>query len=285
MREVSRDFLEEKHETLKARLGDLRRVAVLFSGGLDSTLLAFVAFSVLGEDAAALTVDSPLMSPDELEDARTEARRIGIPFHILEDPLRDDVRMNPPDRCFFCRKARHEKAREWADRNGFPFLLDGANTTDLGDYRPGFRAAEEDGILHPLLEAGLTKQDVRELTRRQGLPGWDRPSNPCAGTRFPYGFAFTEEDVLRVTTAERFLRGLGLPDVRVRVFPPGAAIVETSEPGRAFECRAEILAELTRIGYPVVSLDLEGFSGGKMNRFLDRSTREKDQLTKFSGIL
>ncbi|NLI95264.1 MAG: TIGR00268 family protein, partial [Synergistaceae bacterium] len=137
MQEVPCDALEEKFETLKARLGDLKRVAVLFSGGLDSTLLAFVAFRVLGEDAAALTVDSPLMSPEELEDAREEAGRIGIPFHILGEPLRDDVRMNPPDRCYHCRKARHEKAREWARRNGFPFLLDGGNTTDLEDYRPG----------------------------------------------------------------------------------------------------------------------------------------------------
>lgn len=261
--------LEEKLESLKNRLGELERAAVLFSGGLDSTLLASVAFRVLGECAVALTVDSPLMPREELDRARLEAARIGIPLHVLEVPLLEEISRNPPDRCYLCRKGIQAKAREWAARNGFPFLLDGANRTDLEDYRPGFRAAEEDGILHPLLDAGLTKQDVRDLTRNQGLPGWDRPSSPCTGTRFPYGFAFTEEDLARVTAAERFLDSLELPDVRVRVFPPGAAVLETSDPARAFRYRAEILAELRKIGFPVVSLDLEGFSGGKMNRFLD----------------
>lgn len=263
--------LSDKLNRLEIFLKQTGRVAVLFSGGLDSTLLAFVAFRTLGENAAALTVRSPLMTRQEFEEAAEEAARIGISHHVLEESLREEISKNYPERCYLCRKGRHAKARLWADENKFCSIADGANLSDLDDFRPGMKAAEDDGIIHPLLEAGLTKEDVRTLSRHLGLPGWDRESFPCLATRFPYGAHFKKEDLALVEKAEHYLRELGLKKVRIRVYPPGAAVVETSEPEMAWSQRELILDRLKKLGYPVVSLDLEGFVGGKMNRFLDRS--------------
>ncbi|MDO9508480.1 MAG: ATP-dependent sacrificial sulfur transferase LarE [Thermovirgaceae bacterium] len=263
--------LREKLDRLEAFLKETGRTAILFSGGLDSTLLAFVAFRILGEDAAAITVRSPLMTQQEFEEASAGAARIGISHHVIEESLLGEITKNTPERCYICRKGRHAKARLWADKKKYPSLADGANLSDLDDFRPGMKAAGEDGIIHPLLEAGLTKEDVRALSRHLELPGWDRESFPCLATRFPYGAHFKKEDLAIVEKAERYLRELGLKKVRVRVYPPGAAVVEISEPEMAWPHRELILDRLTKLGYPVVSLDLEGFVGGKMNRFLDCS--------------
>jgi len=263
--------LRGKLDRLEAFLKEKGRMAILFSGGLDSTLLACVAFRILGKDAAAITVSSPLMTGKEFEEASAGADRIGIFHHVIKESLQDEIRINNPDRCYICRKERHAKARLWADRNKFPTLADGANLSDLDDFRPGMKAAEEDGIIHPLLEAGIGKEDVRALSKQLGLPGWERESSPCLATRFPYGSPFSEEDLAIVEKAESSLRELGLRKIRVRVYPPGAAVVETSEPEQAWEQREMILKRLSMLGYPVVSLDLEGFAGGKMNRFLERS--------------
>lgn len=263
--------LSNKLARLEAFMQRTGRMVVLFSGGLDSTLLAFVAFRTIGENAAALTIRSPLMTQQEFEEAAGEAARIGIPHYILEEPLREEITKNSPERCYLCRKGRHAKARFWANDNKFRSIADGANLSDLDDFRPGMRAAEDDGIIHPLLEAGLTKEDVRALSRHLELPGWDRESFPCLATRFPYGAHFKKGDLALAEKAESYLRELGLKKVRVRVYPPGAVIVETSEPEIAWSHRELILAKLTKLGYPVVSLDLEGFVGGKMNRFLEHS--------------
>ena len=260
------------------RLNDLRaaiagkgRLLVLFSGGLDSALLAKVAHDTLGDNAAALTIDSAVVPRSEIATSRALAAEIGIRQHILRlnELEQAHFKTNPPDRCYHCRKTRDAAAWRWAGEHDFETIADGLSYSDLSDYRPGLKAANEDRIWHPFIEFTIGKDDIRRFTRELGLSGWDRQSMACLASRFPHGFEVTPPRVDRVDRAEEFIRSLGFRSVRVRHFPNNLAVIETDDHARLLEMRGTIVPRLRELGFSFVSLDLEDFASGKLNRTVE----------------
>ena len=244
---------------------------MFFSGGLDSTVLAQVAHDVLGADACALTFASPIIPAHDLAEARDAAAAIGIRHVVLDvDELADpSFASNPPERCYLCRRMRDARGIAWARDHDFPVVADGLNASDLTDYRPGMKAAREDGVWQPFAELGITKDEIRAMARELGLSVWDRPNTVCLCSRVPYGVTIEEDMIRRVDSAEEFIRGLGFKQIRVRHFPHGAAVIEVDDPAMALQYRDELVSRLRNLGFSFVALDLEGFVSGKMNRVLD----------------
>lgn len=269
--------LAEKAERAKAILFGLGRVGVSFSGGVDSTLLLCLAVEACGRDnVLALTGLSASLPRRELEAAREAARRLGVTHLEVEtgefaDPA---FRTNPPDRCYHCKKRRLAALRQAAAERGVGQVVEGTNRDDLADYRPGLRATEEAGVRSPLLEAGLGKEEIRALSRERGLAGWDRPAAACLASRVPYGVELTGERLTQVERAEEYLAGLGFSPVRVRHHGEVARIeVAPEERGRLLERAAEVQAQLERLGFRYVALDLQGYRTGSLNRSLTNSRR------------
>jgi uncharacterized protein len=256
-----------KFKELIRILGRHEGLVVLFSGGVDSTLLAQAAFLALGSRAVALTLRSPLEDPSETEGAAGAAKRIGIRQIDLEsdDLAVPEIFQNSRDRCYACRKHRDALALGWARRNGFEAVVDGFSVSDLADFRPGRKAADEDGIGHPLLEAGLGREEIVELSRSSGLEGWDRKGSPCLATRFPIGTLLSEDALARVARAEAALRNLGFSPVRVRSYPGQVAVVETNDPVGVMARRDQVLSLLEEAGFSRALVDLEGYRRGRMN--------------------
>jgi uncharacterized protein len=258
-------------DRLREAISGKGRLLVLFSGGLDSAVLARAAHDCLGEDAAALTFDSTIIPVGDLGEAVRLAALIGIRHVVVEtDELSvPGFASNPPQRCYLCRKARDAAGIAWARHNGFEVVADGSNASDLSDYRPGMRAAREDGIWQPFAELGIAKDEIRAMARQMGLPAWDRPATVCLCSRFPYGSPLEEGLLRRVEAAEEVLRRLGFRQVRVRHFPHDTAVVEVDDPAAVLGYKGEITRELRSLGYACVTLDLEGYASGKLNRTLD----------------
>ena len=263
--------LDEKLDTLRRILSDMGSVLVAYSGGTDSALLLKVAHEVLGEQAIAVTAVSPSMPKEELESATRTAREIGAQHLLLhsEELENRDYVANSPDRCYHCKLLRFDGLLQLAREKGFAHVVDGGNLGDLGDHRPGMRAALELGVRSPLMEARLTKADIRALSRSLGLPTWDQPSNACLASRIPYGTPITRERLQQIEEAERYLHGLGISQLRVRLHGDIARIeVEADSLPVLFENRAEIVERLRGLGFSYVTTDLEGYRTGSLNETL-----------------
>jgi uncharacterized protein len=237
---------------------------------VDSTLVAAVAARTLGDRALAVTAVSPSLAPGELEQARAVAAEIGVRHRTVRtsETSRPEYLANGTDRCYHCKSELYDVLAAVAAESGHPVVVSGANADDLGDFRPGLRAAEERGIRHPLIEAGLTKADVRAAARGLGVPAWDKPASACLSSRIPFGVTITVEELSRVGRAERSLKDLGYRQCRVRVHGDLVRIeVEAPDLRRLAEpgMRERVIIAMKALGYRYVTLDLEGFRSGSMN--------------------
>lgn len=265
--------LERKYAVLKASIRKTGGLAVAFSGGVDSTFLAAVSAAELGARALAVTALSPTYPEREQNEAARLAARIGI-RHVLVKSNELDIPHfadNPIDRCFYCKRELFAVVRKAAAREGIERMADGSNADDARDYRPGRRAAREAGVLSPLLDAGLTKEDIRELSRRLNLPTADKPALACLASRFPYGSRITEEKLQAVDAVENYLRSLEFRQVRVRhhgeiarIEVEPADILRLCDPG----IRARVVAAAREAGFSHVAADLVGYRTGSMNEGL-----------------
>ncbi len=266
--------LDERRAELERIIDEMERVIVAFSAGVDSTLVLKVAYDRLGDNALGVTAVSPSLPEAELKEAIELARLIGVRHRLLETHEMDDpnYQANPVNRCYFCKTELYDELVELAEREGYRYILNGANLDDVGDYRPGEQAAREHNVRSPLREAGLTKAHVRALARELGLPNWNKPAMACLSSRLPYGTPVTRQALRQVEQAEQYLRSLGFRQLRVRHHGDLARIeVERADLPRLIELGEQIGAELRRIGYTYVTADLLGFRSGSMNEVLKKN--------------
>jgi len=263
-----------KKGELLSLLRKQKGLLVAFSGGVDSSFLLAAAKEALGKGVCAATALSFINPPDEIDEANRIADILGvrqIQFQSRETSL-EPFLANSKERCYYCKKSLFHQLFEIAEELGLHAVAHGANQDDLGDYRPGFRAAEEAGAIAPLVDVGLTKEEIRFLSQEMGLPTWNKPSNACLASRIPYGTAITPERVRMVEKAEQFLRERGFRTVRVRHYGPVASIEVSKEDVSRFlddAFRKEVIVAFRKAGFQNITLDLEGYVTGKMNRALE----------------
>jgi uncharacterized protein len=264
--------IDEKYCRLLELIAGRGSAAVAFSGGVDSSFLCHAARAALGERAIAVTIVSPMLPRSEIDSARQVAAQVGIPHVLVEEgEIEEEVAANPRERCYFCKKLEFGAILRAARERGIGTVLDGSNLDDLGDYRPGLKALEELEIMSPLREAGLCKAEIRELSRRFGLPTWDKPAFACLASRIPYGERIDREKLERVEKAEDFLRSLGFRQFRVRSHGDIARIEAAREERRRFfdeELLDRVSGALKAAGFLYVAFELEGYVMGSLNRVM-----------------
>jgi len=270
--------MDAKFQQLTQLLGENQRLLVAFSAGVDSTFLLKAAHMALGAEAVALTASSPTVPSGELDAATAFARSLGC-RHILIDSNElnnSSFAQNPVNRCFFCKDELYRICRAEADKLGIETIVDGTNLDDLHDHRPGLTAADQWGVRHPLVEAQMSKADIRRYSRALALPTWDKPSSPCLSSRFPYGTAINLERLKQVGACEVFLKELRFREFRVRYHGDLARIeVAQSEIDRLLEkpVRDAIVEKFKAAGFRYVSLDLQGFRSGSLNEAVSSQAR------------
>ena len=269
--------IEQKLEQLQQLFSQMERALIAYSGGIDSTLVAKIAHDVLGDRALAVTAVSPSLLPEELIEAQNQAAEIGIKHELVEtqEMANPNYTSNPINRCYFCKSELHDTLKPLAIARGYGYVVDGVNADDLSDYRPGIVAAQERGARSPLAEVGVSKLEVREISRLLNLQWWDKPAQPCLSSRFPYGEEITVSKLQRVGRAEVYLRQLGYQNLRVRSQEDTAKIELPPEQIKQFVQEIDLLelvAKFQELGFIYVTLDLEGYRSGKLNQEL--STRQ-----------
>ena len=272
--------LHAKKEILTERLKQLGSVLIAFSGGVDSTFLLAVAHQVLGKNAVACTATSVIYPPRELDEAIAFTKRQGIAHHLISfDAMKlSCFSENKPDRCYHCKKHVFKKVKDLAEQKGLKYVAHAVNLDDLTDYRPGLRAAEEMGVISPLVDAQLTKEEIRLLSKEIGLSTWNKPSMACLASRIPFGEPITEKKLTMIQEGETLLAELGFKQFRVRHHGTVARIEVVPEdlPQIMKEpIRAKIISKLREVGFMHVAVDLEGYISGSLNRGI----KEKETVT------
>ncbi|MBI4547757.1 MAG: ATP-dependent sacrificial sulfur transferase LarE [Ignavibacteriae bacterium] len=279
--------LQTKYLHLQTILKKLGSVVIGYSGGVDSTLLLKVAVDTLGDNVLAVIGKSETYPTREYEEAVRMALEFGARYEEVQTEETDNLKFkeNPANRCYFCKTELFSKLKVIAQERGIKWIADGTITDDLGDFRPGMKAKQEQNVRSPLLEANMSKADVRALSKHLGLPTWEKGSFACLSSRFPYGMPITKEALKKVDAAETLFRDLGFRSFRVRYHDDKTARIEVGkdELGRLFdeELRTAIVSHLKNLGFTYVTLDLQGYRTGSMNEVLSRE--DKYQSLKITG--
>lgn len=274
-----------KYEALKSCLQGMDSVLVAYSGGTDSTFLAVTASTLLGDNALAVTARSPSLPSSDLDAAIQVAESLGINHRVVDthEFERSDYLINDPNRCFFCKEELYSHLEPIASDEGFNCIINGHNSDDLGDFRPGMNSARRRGIRSPLVEVGLDKSEIRALSKAMDIPTWNKPAQACLSSRIPYGTPITVEMLTRVGRAEEFIRSLGVQQVRVRHHGEIARIeVELSDIPliSAPDARKALTKYFRSIGYSYVTLDLDGFRSGSLNEALSKRKRKRREVSE-----
>ena len=269
--EILSDEQTEKLKKIRNFIKNLKSVCVAYSGGVDSSLVASLAFEQLGSKAIAITGVSPALAKTLKDEAKSQAKWIGIQHLEIETSELDQLSYskNPKNRCFACKKELHKHTTYLSKKLNLKIVCDGVNFDDLNDYRPGIQAAKEAGVLSPLAKFNFTKKDIRDISRALGFPWWDKPAQPCLSSRFPYGHQITNERLNMVEKAEEYIKKRGISEVRVRCHGSSARIEIPKDEIKKF-CKEydfdNLLNYFSNLGFNCTSLDLEGLVSGKLNR-------------------
>ena len=269
------DFISDKQilklNHLREFIRSIKSTCIAYSGGVDSTLIATIAYEQLGKNAIAITGVSPALANQLLNEARSQAKWIGIKHLEVNTFELDDTAYseNPKYRCFACKRELHKHTTFLSKKLNYENVIDGVNFDDLGDYRPGIKASREAGVISPLALFKFSKKDIREISKSLGLPWWDKPAQPCLSSRFPYGYEITDSRLKMIEKAEEYVKNIGIKDVRVRCQGTSARIEIPFDQIQKFMKsykREELINFFFELGFKSASLDLEGLVSGKLNR-------------------